>query len=81
MAESIAGSFERHDGGPGPIVHFTGAFHSDFGTGTLGARAPPAPRPPRRRGRQCSRSPASTPSRRTATISRRADYLVYTIKE
>ena len=35
MAESIAGSFERHDGGPRLIVHFTGAFHSDFGTGTL----------------------------------------------
>jgi uncharacterized iron-regulated protein len=35
MAESIAGSFERHDGGPRLIVHFTGAFHSDFGSGTL----------------------------------------------
>jgi len=32
MAESIAAGFERH--GRGPVVHFNGAFHSDFGMGT-----------------------------------------------
>jgi uncharacterized iron-regulated protein len=32
MAEAIAGAYERL--GRRPIVHVTGAFHSDFGTGT-----------------------------------------------
>jgi uncharacterized iron-regulated protein len=32
MAESIASAFEKRER-PGTIVHFTGAFHSDFGTG------------------------------------------------
>ena len=31
MAESIAAAFARQAGRPGAIVHFTGAFHSDFG--------------------------------------------------
>jgi uncharacterized iron-regulated protein len=34
MAESISAAFERHGGRPGAIVHFTGAFHTDFGAGT-----------------------------------------------
>jgi uncharacterized iron-regulated protein len=34
MAESLAAAFERRPAGAGPIVHFTGAFHSDFGGGT-----------------------------------------------
>ena len=34
MAESIAAAFAKEAGRPGVIVHFTGAFHSDFGTGT-----------------------------------------------
>ena len=34
MAESIALAFDRQSGQPGCIVHFTGSFHSDFGTGT-----------------------------------------------
>ena len=33
MAESIAAAFEKA-GRPGTIVHYTGAFHSDFGLGT-----------------------------------------------
>jgi uncharacterized iron-regulated protein len=33
MAESIASAFERHGGRPGTIVHYNGAFHSDFGAG------------------------------------------------
>jgi uncharacterized iron-regulated protein len=33
MAESIVSAFERQSGRPGPIVHYTGAFHSDFGAG------------------------------------------------
>lgn len=35
MAESIAAAFDAHAGRPGPIVHYTGAFHSDFGAGTV----------------------------------------------
>ena len=34
MAESIAAPFASHGSGTGTVVHFTGAFHSDFGTGT-----------------------------------------------
>jgi uncharacterized iron-regulated protein len=34
MAESIVTAFERQSGRAGTIVHFTGAFHSDFGSGT-----------------------------------------------
>jgi uncharacterized iron-regulated protein len=34
MAESIAASFDRQSGKRGTIVHFTGAFHVDFGGGT-----------------------------------------------
>ena len=34
MAESIAASFRKQEGRPGTIVHYNGAFHSDFGLGT-----------------------------------------------
>ena len=34
MAESIARASEARAGRPGPVVHVTGAFHSDFGAGT-----------------------------------------------
>jgi uncharacterized iron-regulated protein len=34
MAESIAAAIERRAEQTGPVVHFTGAFHSDFGAGT-----------------------------------------------
>jgi uncharacterized iron-regulated protein len=33
MAESIASAFERPGVRPGTVVHFNGAFHSDFGGG------------------------------------------------
>lgn len=33
MAESIAAAVDRR-GSPGPVVHYNGAFHSDFGLGT-----------------------------------------------
>lgn len=33
MAEAIAAAVERRDK-PGPVVHYNGAFHSDFGLGT-----------------------------------------------
>ena len=34
MAESLAKAVADRAGKSGPIVHFTGAFHSDFGAGT-----------------------------------------------
>ena len=33
MAESIVTAFERQSGRPGPIVHYNGSFHSDYGAG------------------------------------------------
>ena len=33
MAESIVAAFEKQSGRPGAIVHYNGAFHSDFGAG------------------------------------------------
>lgn len=35
MAESIAAAFDSQTGRPATIVHYTGAFHSDFGAGTV----------------------------------------------
>jgi uncharacterized iron-regulated protein len=79
MAESIARAVGDRAGKPGPVVHFTGAFHSDFGTGT-------AERTRRRLGGKrvaiVSMLPvadldAAAPS---AEDLRRADYLVYTVK-
>jgi uncharacterized iron-regulated protein len=81
MAESIAASFERATSGGrrGTVVHFNGAFHSDFGTGTVERT--------RRRlsGRRVavvsvlpvSDLDALAPS---ADDLKRADYLVYTVK-
>ncbi len=34
MAESIARAFATQEGRPGTIVHYDGAFHSDYGQGT-----------------------------------------------
>ena len=34
MAESVARAVTDRAGKPGPVVHFTGAFHTDFGAGT-----------------------------------------------
>jgi uncharacterized iron-regulated protein len=35
MAESIASAIEGNSSRQGPVVHFTGAFHSDFGAGVV----------------------------------------------
>ena len=79
MAEAVATAVTARGGKPGPVVHFAGAFHSDFGAGT-------AERTRRRLdGRRVavvSMLPVSdldavTPS---AEDLKRADYLVYTVK-
>lgn len=79
MAESIVASFERSAGRAGTIVHYNGAFHSDFGLGTA-ARV--RRRLPDRRVAVVSVLPIAdldtlTPSDEDLT---RADYLVYTIE-
>jgi uncharacterized iron-regulated protein len=79
MAESIAAAVAKQTGRPGAVVHVTGAFHSDFGTGT-------AERVRRRlEGRRVAvlsimpveNLDAVAPGDSDRT---RADYLVYTIK-
>ncbi len=79
MAESIAASFARRAGAAGPIVHVTGAFHSDFGTGTA----------ERVRRRLPAETVAIVTMMPQATLDgvtpsaddlKRADYLVYTVK-
>ena len=78
MAESIAAAFARQAGRPGAIVHFTGAFHTDFGTGTAERVRR---RLPDRRVATISVLPVGdlnviTPSGEDLT---RAAYLVYTV--
>ena len=34
MAESIANAVQKRAGSPGPVVHYNGAIHTDFGLGT-----------------------------------------------
>jgi uncharacterized iron-regulated protein len=81
MAESIAASFERATSGGrrGTVVHFNGAFHSDFGTGTVERTRR---RLSERRVAVVSVLPVSdldalAPS---ADDLKRADYLVFTVK-
>jgi uncharacterized iron-regulated protein len=79
MAESIAASFARRDGSPGPVVHVTGAFHSEFGTGTVERVRR---RLPGRRVAAVSMIPLAdldtvAPG---AEDLKRADFLVYTVK-
>lgn len=79
MAESIATAFARLDGRPGVVVHFTGAFHTDYGEGT-GERV-------RRRlaGRRVT-TVSVVPVDSLDDLApdsddlKRADYLVFTIK-
>ena len=79
MAESIANAFAKLEGRPGSIVHFTGAFHSDYGEGT-GERV-------RRRlaGRRVI-TVTVIPGDSLDDLSpdsddlKRADYLIFTIK-
>ena len=79
MAESIAQAFEKQAGKPGPIVHYNGAFHSDFGQGTAERVRR---RLPNRRVAIVSMLPvADIDSVSPADEElKRADYLVYTVK-
>jgi len=78
MAESIAAAFEKA-GRPGTIVHYTGAFHSDFGLGT-------AQRVRRRLPGRRVAIVSMIPGPNLDTLApddedlKRGDYLVYTIK-
>jgi uncharacterized iron-regulated protein len=78
MAESIANAFARR-GNSGPVVHFTGAFHSDFGAGT-------AERTRRRLTGRRVAVVSVVPVTDLDTLApagddlRRADFLVYTTK-
>ncbi|MGH9371560.1 MAG: ChaN family lipoprotein, partial [Vicinamibacterales bacterium] len=79
MAESIARAFAARPGRNGAVVHFNGAFHSDFG---LGAAERTRRRLPGRRVDVVSILPivdldALVPS---AEDLKRAEFLVYTIK-
>ena len=78
MAESIAAAVERRTG-PGPVVHYNGAFHSDFGLGTAERTRR---RLPGKRILIVSMLPVDSldalhPS---GEDLQRADYLVYTVK-
>jgi uncharacterized iron-regulated protein len=79
MAESIAASFDRRGDATGLIVHFTGAFHSDFGAGTAERVRR---RLPGRRVAVLSFLPlASLDDLAPAGDDlKRAEYLVYTLK-
>jgi uncharacterized iron-regulated protein len=79
MAESVARAVADRAGKPGPVVHFTGAFHSDFGAGTAERTRR---RLPGRRVAIVSMLPVTdldvvAPG---AEDLKRADYLVYTVK-
>jgi uncharacterized iron-regulated protein len=79
MAESIARASEARGGKPGPVVHFTGAFHSDFGAGT-------AERTRRRLSGKNVAIVSMLPVPDLDSLApagedlKRADYLVYTVK-
>jgi uncharacterized iron-regulated protein len=79
MAEAVSRAVTDRAGKPGPVVHFTGAFHSDFGAGTA----------ERTRRRLPGRWVAIVSMLPVADLDavapsgedlRRADYLVYTVK-
>lgn len=79
MAESIAAELSREGRRPGPVVHYNGAFHSDFGLGTAERVRR---RVPDRRTVVVSLLPvadldAVSPGEEDL---KRADYLVYTTK-
>jgi uncharacterized iron-regulated protein len=79
MAESIVAAFERQAGRPGAIVHYNGAFHSDFGGGV-------AERVRRRLPGRRVAIVSMLPVQDIDTLSpdgeelTRAEYLVYTVK-
>jgi uncharacterized iron-regulated protein len=77
MAESIAAAFARRVDPTGPVVHFTGAFHSDFGAGTAERVRR---RLPGRRVAVVTLVPLPTLDGLTPSADdlKRAEYLVYT---
>ncbi len=79
MAESIVAAFDRQAGRPGPIVHYNGAFHSDFGSG-VAERV--RRRLPGRRVAIVSMLPVSDIDGVAPDDEdlKRAEYLVYTVK-
>jgi uncharacterized iron-regulated protein len=78
MAESVAVAHARRSA-PGPVVHYTGAFHADFGLGT-------AERVRRRLPEKTLVIVSMIPVADLDTLApagddlKRADYLVYTVK-
>jgi uncharacterized iron-regulated protein len=79
MAESVTRAVTARSGNAGPVVHVTGAFHSDFGAGTA-ERA--RRRLPGRRITIVSMLPIADLDTAApgAEDLKRADYLVYTLK-
>lgn len=79
MAESIATAFAKQEGRPGTIVHYNGAFHSDYGHGT-------AERVRRRLPGRRIAIVSMIPTGNLDTIApdgddlKVGDYLVYTVK-
>lgn len=78
MAEAIAGAYGKKSA-PGPVVHYNGAFHSDFGLGTT-------ERVRRRLPGKKTTVVSVMPVDDLDTLApsgedlKRADYLVYTVK-
>ena len=78
MAESIAAAYGKREGN-GPVVHYNGAFHSDFGLGT-------AERVRRRLPEKKTVVVSMLPVEDLDKLApagddlKRADYLVYTVK-
>ena len=77
MAESIAREFAQ--AGRGPVVHFNGAFHSDFTTGTASRVIR---RLPGKRVVVISVLPVQNidTAAPEPTDRKRAEYLVYTVR-
>ena len=79
MAESIASAIESRAGRPGAVVHYNGAFHTDFGAG-VAERV--KRRLPSKRVVVISILPVDSLDNLTPQGDdlKRADYLIYTVK-
>ena len=79
MAESIA-SVNQNSSGPAPlVVHFNGAFHSDY---NLGTAARTRRRLPRSRVRVVSIIPVDNLDNiKAEEYRKRGDYLIFTLKQ
>jgi len=79
MGESLARTFEQHSAEHATVVHFNGAFHSDFAQGTAAAATR---RMPGRRIAVVTVLPVEDLDRETPDDKqlKLGDYLVYTIK-